>query len=31
MDTLDKIRIGHLVERVKLVLGYVLELGFADL
>ncbi|KAG7109281.1 Leucine aminopeptidase A like protein [Verticillium longisporum] len=31
LDTLDKIRIGHLVEHVKLVLGYVLELGFADL
>ncbi|KAG7116130.1 Leucine aminopeptidase A like protein [Verticillium longisporum] len=30
-DTLDKIRIGHLVEHVKLVLGYVFELGFADL
>ncbi|KAM0506961.1 hypothetical protein ACHAP9_007158 [Verticillium nonalfalfae] len=30
-DTLDKIRISHLVEHVKLVLGYVFELGFADL
>ncbi|KAM0327099.1 hypothetical protein ACHAQA_006226 [Verticillium albo-atrum] len=30
-DSLDKVRLNHMAEHVKLVLSYVFELGFADL